>query len=126
MGEVEIKDTKAKKAMEWARGKYTQWKKERAENRAVEREAYLKGRRRGVEERVYHEARGYKSRTQIMAERPPRYADGRGYGRPYRERYPRYAQRGYQQQYQEQPQRPPNVLDNVLGYESRILGRRRK
>lgn len=125
MGEVEYKDTKSRKALDWAKGKYDQWKKERAELS----EARHNGKVLGMKERGIHEGRGYKSRTQIMAERPPRYPDGRGYGRGRAPRYRQEARREYLEERREAyqpPQRPVDVLGSINSYESRVLGRRPK
>ena len=97
--------------------------------RSEERVATRKGKLRGIEERGYHEGRGYKSRTQIMAERPPRYADGRGYGQGRAPRYRAEARRQYQEERREAyqpPQKPVDVLSSINSYESRVLGRKPK
>jgi len=125
MGEIEYKDTKARKIADWAKGKYDKWHKRREETD----EARHKGHVIGMKERGIHEGRGYKSRTEIMAERPPRYADGRGYGQGRAPRYRAEARRQYQEERREAyqpPQKPVDVLSSINSYESRVLGRKPK
>jgi len=109
----------------WAKNSYNN-RRSRNDARAVARE---EGYVRGMRERGLHEGRGYKSRTQIMAERPPRYADGRGYGQGRAPRYRAEARRQYQEERREAyqaPQKPVDVLSSINSYESRVLGRKPK
>jgi hypothetical protein len=88
-------------------GDYTKKEYQNWRTREHERsEARHKGQLRGLQERSYHESRGYPPKAQIHAQRAR-------YAQPRREAY-------------QPPQKPTNVLDSINSYESRILGRKPK